>query len=78
MTLTPKEKAKYLFSSYLYEFNEDFKNRWLAKKCALIAVDEILEAIPSEYLDEWKGETYMAINEDIEYWQQVKQEIQAL
>jgi hypothetical protein len=50
----------------------------LAKKSALIAVDEILDVIPNEYLDVWQGETYMAINEDIAYWQEVKHEIEKL
>jgi hypothetical protein len=69
MTLTPKEKAKYLFSSYLYEFNEDFKNRWLAKQCALIAVDEILNVTAG--LNGWIGGFQS-------YWEEVKQEIEKL
>jgi hypothetical protein len=69
---TPKEKAKYLFSSYLYEFNEDFKNRWLAKQCALIAVDEVIENL----VELSNGEFTFIHN--VEYWQEVKQEIQNL
>ena len=62
--MTPKEKAKELFSSYLYELNEDFENRNLAKICALIAVDTVL----------WMASHYVTIA----YWEEVKQEIQAL
>jgi hypothetical protein len=73
--MTPKEKAKELVDNFWYSLSITLGQ---AKQCALIAVDEILKAIPSEYLDEWKGETYMSINEDVEYYQKVKQEIQAL
>ena len=79
--MTPKEKAKELVDKYYHLFSVELENTisiYEAKQCALIAVDEILEAIPSEYLDECEGGTYIAINEDVEYWQQVKQEIQAL
>jgi hypothetical protein len=80
--MTPKEKAKELVSKFQKQIFFEVTNERLdieeAKGCALIAVDEILKAIPSEYLDEWKGETYMSINEDVEYYQKVKQEIQAL
>jgi hypothetical protein len=70
--MTPKEKAKYLFSSYLYEFNEDFKNRWLAKQCALIAVNEIILANPHS------NPLNTDVHSTMSYWQEVKQEIQAL
>jgi hypothetical protein len=88
MELTPKEKAKELYDKYflLHESSTDENGVWivsalnkgLAKKCALIAVDEILNAIPNEYLDIHGGETYMQINEDVEYWNEVKQEINNL
>ena len=46
----------------------------LAKQCALIAVDEIIEALPcrEEYGGEWK------LIDNTEYWQEVKQEIELL
>jgi hypothetical protein len=68
--MTPKEKAEDLFMMYVNKGMSQIKpviNRFirkeLAKQCALIAVDEILK----ECID---------IKE--RYWQQVKQEIQAL
>lgn len=84
--MTAKAKAKELvdkyinlYPSYIVMFQGDIdeatKN---IKQCALIAVEEILKAIPSEYLDVWKGETNMIINEDIAYWERVKQEIENL
>ena len=62
------------------ELGNDVLIYWhkLAKQSALIAVDEILDVIPNEYLDVWQGETYMAINEDIAYWNEVKHEITQL
>jgi hypothetical protein len=60
--MTPKEKAKQLFDK-MKGFRVKHSH---SKKCALIAVDEILNAI--EYLDE-----------DSEYfWEEVKQEIEKL
>ncbi len=89
--MTPKEKAKELIDSYrIILMNEDTEcgNEILctsiAKQCALIAVDEILEATV----------IYVAIRERVNYsktgfdnvvhskydkfWQEVKQEIEKL
>jgi hypothetical protein len=78
--MTPKEKAKDIWMKFFQKQIEVAGNGDgnLCVEMALIAVDEILDAIPSEYLDECEGGTYIAINEDVEYWRQVKQEIQAL
>jgi hypothetical protein len=65
--MTSKEKAVELI--YLYN-----KSRWieygLAKKCALIAVNEIIDAIV--IINEYDFES---LNN---YWQDVKQEIEKL
>ena len=83
--MTPKEKALELVKKYKNPFNRigcippsETMFDSTAKQCALIAVDEILNVIPNEYLDVWQGETYMAINEDIAYWERIKQEIEKL
>jgi hypothetical protein len=61
--MTPKEKAKELYLKY--------HNLWIngnsimAKQCALIAVDEIIE-----YL-RWTQDYHLA-----NYWREVKQEIE--
>jgi len=71
--MTPKEKSQELFDKY-WELNTDFDGLVkyeLAKQCALIAVDEILKTNPYE----WDGED---LNSTIEYWQEVKQEIENL
>ena len=84
--MTPKEKAKdlvdkyiNLYPSYIVMFPGDIdKAQKDIKQCALIAVDEILKAIPNEYLDCWQGESQMILNEDVDYWEKVKQEIEKL
>jgi hypothetical protein len=82
--MTPKEKAKELADKYLNaSFNCkgcdmiycDIKCNILAmfeaKECALIAVDEILNAIDWDY---YEGSAQTEHN----YWQEVKQEIEKL
>ena len=64
--MTKKEKAKELLDKmsldwYCNECHNDF-----AKECALIAVDEILKAVQSDW-------SFMEVRQ--EYWQKVKQEI---
>jgi len=65
----PKEKANELLDKmsldwYCNECHNDF-----AKECALIAVDEILKAVQSDW-------SFMEVRQ--EYWQQVKKEIDKL
>ena len=64
--MTPKEKAQELFDRFKEEMieNEAYFIDSAARSCALIAVDEIL-SIASHYLT-------------IEYWNEVKQEIEKL
>ena len=62
--MTPKEKAKELVDKYDFDHNEfDY-----SKEYALIAVDEIIESMDSVMLP----------NPFKQYWNKVKQEIQAL
>jgi hypothetical protein len=66
--MEPKEKAKELVDKMMYHLNYNCQptlSEMVAKQCALIAVDEILSVV-------W----YVPI--DIEYWQEVKQEIENL
>lgn len=66
--MTPKEKSKDLFDK-IYKLDN---RAWydVAKQCALIAVDEIIEAIDWHEL-EFPNTLY-------EYWEQVKHEIEQL
>jgi hypothetical protein len=66
--MTPKEKAAELV--YKFDDTMEFSTpQRFARKCALIAVDEIL--IIQEY---WGGIN----NTNYQYWQEVKQEIEKL
>lgn len=80
--MTPKEKAKELFDKYYSNIPETgLQGKYSifiqhAKKCALIAVDEILNAIiRKKYLIEI-GE-WIETSEN-NYWQQVRTEIEKL
>ena len=78
--LTVKDKAKKLvdsFTPYAHYYVHDLVNmednkieQWEnAKQCAIIAVDEIIKALESDW-------SFMKIK--INYWQDVKQEIEKL
>lgn len=64
--MTPKEKAVELVNKFL-QYADTFHNGNLynAKQCALLAVDEILNA-------------HLFDLDEKQYWQQVKTEIQSL
>ena len=62
--MTPKEKAFSLYFKFIRDVIADDQK---AKQCAIIALDEIMK-IYSEF-NPWGG---------LDYWQQVKQEIEKL
>jgi hypothetical protein len=68
--MTPKEKAKELVLKF-EEYSDSADERGFAVKCALIAVDEILDAIDWDY---YEGSAQTEHN----YWKEVKQEIEKL
>ena len=63
--MTPKEKAEELVEK-LYACAEI--NEYTAKRCALVAVDEIINTASPVYDSFWPMNTK-------DYWQEVKQEI---
>jgi thymidylate synthase len=64
--MTPEEKALELIDKmYHYQWRE--KQR--AKECALIAVDEVIESLHEHH---WQNRLI------IDYWKEVKQEIEKL
>jgi len=85
--MTPKEKAQELVAKYFqlnYDWDNVTQNEW-AKEAALIAIDEILNAFPhtydleKEYLNgEESVSVIRNIKSNINYWQEVKQEINKL
>jgi hypothetical protein len=76
--MTPKEKAKELVLKYEEYFNNIYTN-YKAIKCALIAVDEIIKCNPTnpkkwDYVENYT----IMVDAEINYWQEVKQEIEKL
>ena len=67
--MTPKEKAEELFDKMMYHIMYNCQptlSEMVAKQCALIAVDEILKLELQE------------VYQNIDYWQEVKQEIEKI
>lgn len=67
--MTPKEKAKELVLKFAFK---GAQHEGEAKKFALIAVDEILEIVPTVYFINHTWETPKL------YWEEVKKEIELL
>ena len=76
--MTPKEKAEELVKKYEIQFLSfgDYLPTIKAKKCALIAVDEILKELT--YTENYVEDNMGRISIYIKYWQEVKQEIEKL
>ena len=77
--MTPKDKAIELYIKYIDAYNDrnlqvrDYK---FAKQCALLAVDEIIEFME---VDDFDSDTcYWANHSKMQYWIEVKQEIEKL
>ena len=65
--MIPQEKAKELFMRNFEITVDDY----CAKQCALIAVDEIIDMLMTM-------NKYMLFPKQVQYWQEVKQEIEQL
>lgn len=74
--MTPKEKAKQL----VYKFDKAVNTHTNIplKRCALIAVDEILENVDYFFKELEKDNLPNKFDDEIEYWNEVKQEINNL
>jgi hypothetical protein len=66
--MTPREKAIELVDKMLYCYQGHI-DEYTAKQCALIAVDEVIEALHEHH---WQNRLI------IDYWQEVKHEIEKL
>jgi hypothetical protein len=75
--MTPKEKAQELFNKFFRNIiGYGPRERETAKQCALIAVDEIINSNPTyELSDPFLGNR---IYENVNYWKDVKKEIENL
>jgi hypothetical protein len=76
--MIPKDKAEELFMIYVNKGMSQIKpvinrviRKEMAKQCALIAVDEIIDSSPMYY-------TGFEYESNLEYWQEVKTEIKKL
>ena len=67
--MTPKQKAEELFDKMSTNNGDEYHHctYYVAKQCALIAVDEVINTIMSVYQPETKA-----------FWFEVKQEIEKL
>jgi len=65
--MTPKEKAKELILKHL-RVNHGF-NVHIARQCALIAVNEVIEALHEHH---WQNRLI------IDYWEEVKHELEKI
>jgi putative IMPACT (imprinted ancient) family translation regulator len=76
--MTPKEKAKELVEKMSYnDFDEDHNcSHYVAKNCALIAVDEMIKEL--EELLEGDERPSVGVYYLWEYYKEVKQEIELL
>jgi hypothetical protein len=74
--MTPKEKAEELVNKYsIWCWNEVVCDYEIAKQCALIALDEIIDEIIQ--IDSQMSETHI-LDKNLKYWKQVKEEIEKL
>jgi hypothetical protein len=84
--MTPKEKAQelvksfepmvnpYMGSGMLSNTYDDDAILWQSKKCAMIAVDEIL----NNFGLTCNGQTFFTEYRAVEFWKEVKQEIEKI
>lgn len=75
--MTPKEKAKELVEKYLNNIEDRtgtfILSKYSAKQCALIALDEVIDAVLNE-----EGFSIDYFNKVTSYWNEVKKEIEKL
>ncbi len=72
--MTPEQKAAELINKMYY--TQSSPASWVqAKECALIAVDEMISNMPYGF---YSGIRPNYKGTDLEYWQEVKQEIEQL
>jgi len=75
--MTPKEREDKLFNDYFSLIYHPTNQKEIAKQCAIIAVDEIIIALPKTVSGFGYGSATFN-NPDIAYWKQVKTELEKL
>jgi hypothetical protein len=76
--MTPKEKAKELYSKYEFVYIQKYTSSHEVKQCALIAVDEIIEEYENEICEVGYDYDWPMWENRKKYWQLVKNEIERL
>ena len=81
--MTPKEKAESLTGIFYDNIGLNAKTsveqlKYEAKQCALICVDEIIQAKPYKDVPFLDSVDLTALESNIYYWQEVKTEIEKL
>jgi hypothetical protein len=80
--MTPQQRAQMIYNKLVvhiqrYDEYVDDRSKFNAKQCALIAVDEIINSNPYKLSLEGKFLTEH-ITYDINFWEEVKKEIEKL
>ena len=73
--MTPKEKAKEIYTKIFDKFFSSYETDMIAKECAIIAVNEIIDEIIE--IDSQMSETHL-LDKNLKYWIEVKKEIENL
>lgn len=80
--MTPKEKANSLIDAFAKGLHPNVSTSLeysIAKRCAIIAVDEIIKSGPSsDTLPDVTSIHYDELKEATRYWEEVKKELLAL
>ena len=77
--MSPQDKAKQLVEKYYNLFSIQLENEismMEAKRCALLAVQEII--LQWDYIDTYIADLKGALNPNLKYWLQVKTEIEKM
>jgi hypothetical protein len=73
--MTPKEKAIEIYTKMFDQIFAYYATDNLAKACAILAVDEIIDEIIE--IDSQMSETHI-LDKNLKYWIEVKKEIENL
>ena len=73
---SPQDKAKEMYIKFYFVYVQNYTSKFEVKQCALIAVDETIRTLNEDIRDlDVRGNILLDL---IEYWREVKQEIDKL
>jgi hypothetical protein len=80
--MTPKEEAKELVGIFKKQLDTATptlnRPHYQSKRCALLSVDKIIQAVRKSVGKKKSSTISLAISDEYEYWQAVKEEIEKL